>query len=218
MQDRFLQQVRSEPEYQNAVHWMYDRNTIAKVTLRDLDIIIKAGDHRAHTESSVSSVHSAQTSIHSFTDPEQACLELEQTRRRAALEEAEEAKAELLAQEELEKAELRDKHFHEAMEEEYGGTIPLPQTEPDDLVATWLGNHQGKQPEPVTCHPSVPWSQAAQPNIAAHDTNPNPPKHWGPLPAEAFDVWIDKLIPGVETNIDVGQASSADQLVQFEFG
>ena len=121
---------------------------------------------------------------------------------------------ELLAQEELEKAELRTKHFRGAMEEEYGVTIPLPQTEPDDLVVTWLGNHQGKQPEPVTCHPSGPWSHAAHPNVAAQDTNPNPPKHWRPPPAEAFDAWIDKLIPGVETNIDAGQASSSDQLVQ----
>ena len=235
MQDRFLQQVRSELEYQNAVHWMYNRDTIAKGTLRDLDVIINTGNRRAWTESSAPSIHSTEASIVSWSqsrrsssdrqqlqlEAEQACLELEQTRRRAALErqerhvqaKAEEAKAELLAQEELEKAELRAKHFRGAMEEKYGA-IPLPQTEPDALVSTWLGNHQGKQPEPVTCQPSGPWAQAVHPNVAARDTNPHPPKHWGPPPAEAFDAWIDRLVPGVETNIDVGQASSSDQLVQ----
>ena len=100
MQDHFLQQVRSELEYQNAVRWMYDRNTTAKVTLRDLDIIINAGDRRACTESSAPSVHSAEASIVSRSqsrgsgsdrqrlqlEAEEACLELEQTRRRAALE------------------------------------------------------------------------------------------------------------------------------------
>ena len=279
----FRQQLTMNIEHQAAEQWMCDREKVANVVLEDLDTILTAGERRSNSIPSSPSCHGSETSHRSAIsrsessqnslvrhklrlEAEHAQLELAQTKRRVEVEkarvkqqqEAEAATTKLLAQELIEKAELKAKLSREVLEEEFGvhvkTPVALPKTEPVDLVSTWLikqdadkpatvetkgdDNVQSitiaKEPRPLVTDvvttsatktvltsattafpmlgPNISWSNPHTLPANVCHPSPSPMQH---MKEEAFDAWISKLVPVVETNmLHTDTVSTSDHLIQ----
>ena len=212
----FLQQMATAAEQENARQWMQDRVDKADEVLGQLDKMLVPGHHRSRTTSSVctsirsessqpSAISRSRSSQSSRAtrlrlEAEQAQLELEQTRRRVTLE----------AQQEVERAELKARFSREVLEREVGSDTAasenLPRTKPEDLVARWLDKDYE---EPVNLSPRDSINDVRHTDIGGAHQTPHVRMR------EAFDAWIDKLVPGVETRLQMGkQGNSSDHLVQ----